>query len=132
MVLDDQVHRELARRRCADDLLAAAAADPALYRVPTEAPPAPPIPPRTEPEAAPAAFSIDNRECLEAVAVYLDGGWVASVDAGAQTTVRDVTGRHTLCLLPQPSTAACGDRGTVRELYLHDGWAVRMRCPRTR
>jgi hypothetical protein len=29
-----------------------------------------------------------------------------------------------------PGAAQCGDRGTVREVYLHDGWSVTMHCPK--
>jgi hypothetical protein len=36
-------------------------------------------------------------------------------------------GERTLCLLG-PGAAQCGDRGTVREVFLHDGWSVTMHC----
>jgi hypothetical protein len=38
-------------------------------------------------------------------------------------------GERTLCLIV-PGAAQCGDRGTVRQVYLHDGWAATMHCPR--
>jgi hypothetical protein len=38
-------------------------------------------------------------------------------------------GERSLCLLP-PGSAQCGDRGTVRQVYLHDGWSVTMHCPK--
>jgi len=34
---------------------------------------------------------------------------------------------RTLCLLV-PGAAQCGDRGTVRQVYLHDGWSATMHC----
>lgn len=130
--IDRQVGRELARRHCTPDLLAAAAADPSLYRVPDERVATPALPPRLELPAATAAFVVDNTECVEPIAVYLDGEWLAEVGAGERGALAGPVGRRTLCLLPQPSSAACGDRGTVREVDLADGWAVRMRCPRAR
>ena len=38
-------------------------------------------------------------------------------------------GERTLCLLV-PGAPQCGDRGTVRQVYLHDGWSVKMHCPK--
>jgi|JI10StandDraft_1071094.scaffolds.fasta_scaffold08179_2 tetratricopeptide (TPR) repeat protein len=130
--IDRQVGRELTRRNCGADLLAAAAADPAAYRIPDERTWTPSVPPRTELPPTPATFVVDNRECAEPIAVYVDGDYLAEVAAGEQAAVAGAAGRRTVCLIPQPATAACGDRGTVREVDLADGWAVRMRCPRDR
>jgi hypothetical protein len=129
VALDTQVARELTRRHCTDDLLAAAAADPALYRIP-DAPRAVARAVRTEPTPIAATFMVDNRECAEPVAVYIDGDWVGEVLAREQTAIAAPAGRRTLCLVPQPGRVACGDRGTVRDVYLYDGWSLRMRCPR--
>lgn len=130
VALDTQVARELARRHCTDDLLAAAAADPALYRVPDQPVARPPALVRTEPTAIEATFVVDNRECAQPVAVYVDGDWIGQVEARTQTSLAAPAGQRTLCLVPEPARATCGDRGTVREVYVADGWSVRMRCPR--
>ena len=86
-----------------------------------------PRPPPTEPAAA--TFYIDNRECRDPVAVHVDGRWLGEVPAGQRTALQARVGRRTLCLLPQPSSTTCGDRGTGREVYLHEGWSVLMHCP---
>ena len=127
-----QVGRELTRRHCTEDLLAAAAAEPELYRVDALGPRTPTVARRTEPPPVIASFVVDNRECDEPLAVYLDGAFVEEVPARTDAVVTGAAGRRTLCLLPQPGSAACGDRGTVREIYVYDGWSLRMRCPRDR
>lgn len=130
--LNQQLGRELTRRGCRPELLAAAAAQPNLYR--TVADDAVrttgtfvPRPPPTEPAAA--TFYIDNRACREPLSVYVDGTWLGEVPAGQRSALQARVGRRTLCLLPQPSSTTCGDRGTVREVYLHDGWAALLQCP---
>jgi Flp pilus assembly protein TadD len=127
--LTEQLGRELARRRCREDLLAAAAAYPEAYRglvvakAPRRAaPPTVPVPPI-------ATFAVDNRSCEVEVSVHVDGAWVGSVQAGDRDSLQAAVGRHTLCLLPEPATARCGDRGTVRDVFVHDGLAITMRCP---
>ncbi len=131
--LKNQLGRELARRGCREDLLAAAAAQPSLYRTAADdalaqpgtfVPRPPPAPP------AAATFYIDNRACRDPLGVYIDGTHLDDVPAGARVAMQARVGRRTLCLLPQPATITCGDRGTVREVYLHDGWSVLMHCPR--
>jgi len=128
--IDGQLGRELTRRHCTRELLAAAAAMPALYRAPETAPrpPAPIV--RTEPTPEPATFVVDNSECPDPLSVYVDGVWMGEAPARDKITVQADKGRRTLCLLPEPGSAICGDRGTVREAYLHDGWSLRMRCPK--
>ncbi len=128
-----QLERELVRRGCRKDLLAAAAAQPALYRTAADdqvrarggfvsRPP--------PPEPAAVSFYVDNRGCRDPLAVYIDGAWLDDVPAGQRAALQARVGRRTVCLIPQPGTLRCGDRGTVREVYLHDGWSVLMHCPR--
>lgn len=126
--LELQLGRELTRRHCTPELLAAAAAQPELYRVPEDVRPPPPLV-RTEPAPPAATFTVDNVECSDPVGIYVDGTWIGEVPARGKATLQAAKGRRTLCLLPEPGSASCGDRGTVRETYLHDGWSVRMRCP---
>ncbi len=130
--VETQLGRELTRRHCTAELLAAAAAEPSLYRVPTEARRAPAALVRPEPVVAAATFVVDNDQCPDPTGIYVDGVWVGEAPPRGKVTIAAKKGRRTLCLLPEPGTALCGDRGTVREVYLHDGWSVRMRCPRGR
>jgi tetratricopeptide (TPR) repeat protein len=118
---------ELRAVGCSDRLLAAAVADPSRYRVveddrpeaiPTTQPPRP---------RARARFYVDNSHCLDPVEVWIDGTQVGQVAAGRRSALLADGGERTLCLLV-PGAAQCGDRGTVREVYLHDGWAVTMHC----
>ncbi len=118
---------ELAAVGCTDRLLAAAAADPTRYRVaeddqpeaiPTTQPPRP---------RARATFYVDNSRCRDPVEVWVDGAQLGQVAAGRRSALVADGGERTLCLLV-PGAAQCGDRGTVREVYLHDGWSVTMYC----
>ena len=76
-----------------------------------------------------ATFTLDNRACEVEVSVHLDGGWIGSVAAGERASLQAPVGRHIVCLLPEPATARCGERGTAREIFVHDGLAMTMRCP---
>ncbi len=123
------VVRELTAARCSPALLDAAIADPRRYatvappaRAPTRPSKKAPAPPRR------VAMVVDNRGCPDPVRVYVDGEPLGEVAAGARSALSTAAGRRTLCLLTGPST--CGDRGTLRQAYLHEGWAVVMRCPR--
>ena len=128
------VQRELTYDNCSDVLLDAAAADPQRYRV--EPPPSdsgeipaialgnsrPPRPPRR------VTFFVDNRECKSSIEALVDGEVAGTVVGGERGALMAPEGRRTLCLLVD-ARGTCGDRGTVRQAYLHDGWEVRMRCP---
>jgi len=126
-----QLLRELRARRCSDPLLAAALAQPQLYALPEEVrrepAPAPAAPAKREP--ARATFYVDNRECTDPVTVWVDGEQVGEVPPGERSALSSLIGRRTVCLLVGAGAGACGDRGTVRQAYLHDGWQVRLRCP---
>jgi hypothetical protein len=120
---------ELAAVGCTERLLAAAIADPARYQVPEEDRPEP-IPATRPPQrAAHATFYVDNRQCPDPVDVWIDGAQLGQVAGGRRSALVTDGGERTLCLLA-PGAAQCGDRGTVRQVYLHDGWSVTMHCPR--
>ncbi len=76
---------------------------------------------------AQATFYVDNRSCLDPVAVWVDGEQVGDAPGGQRAAMSAPVGRRTLCILP-PGSGACGDQGTVREIYLADGWAVTLHC----
>ncbi|HZJ65661.1 MAG TPA: hypothetical protein VFD36_19260, partial [Kofleriaceae bacterium] len=120
---------ELRAVGCNDRLLAAAVADPARYRfgdddrpesIPTTQPPRP---------RARATFYVDNSECIDPVEVWIDGAQLGQVAPGRRSALVADGGERTLCLLV-PGAPQCGDRGTVRQVYLHDGWSVKMHCPK--
>ena len=114
---------------CTDRLLAAAVADPARYQL-VEDDQAEPIPTTQPPRrAAHATFYVDNRQCPDPVEVWIDGAQLGQVAAGRRSGLVADSGERTLCLL-SPGAAQCGDRGTVRQVYLHDGWSVTLHCPK--
>ncbi|HEX7838105.1 MAG TPA: hypothetical protein VF469_11610, partial [Kofleriaceae bacterium] len=120
---------ELAQAGCTDRLLAAAAADPTRYRVPEDDHPEP-IPTTQPPRPhARATFYVDNTRCVDPVEVWVDGAQIGQVSAGRRSALVADGGERTLCLLV-PGAAQCGDRETVRQVYLHDGWSVTMQCPK--
>jgi len=114
---------------CTERLLAAAVADPARYQL-VEEDQAEPIPTTQPPRrAARATFYVDNRQCVDPVEVWIDGAQLGQVAAGRRSGLVADSGARALCLL-SPGAAQCGDRGTVRQVYLHDGWSVTMHCPK--
>jgi len=130
-----QLGGELRHRRCrTGDLLArgqelaqeAASAPPAAADAgPGEQPaePAEPIVPATT-----VTFYVDNRACPAAQAVYLDGTLLGEVPGEQRTAFQALAGHHALCLVPAGSAARCGDPGTVRTAFLHDGWSIALHC----
>ncbi len=114
---------------CNDKLLAAAVKDPGRYRVIVdEKPDATPVQlaPRPRPRAT---FYVDNSRCLDPVDVWIDGSHLDQVAPGRRSALVADGGERTLCLLG-PGAAQCGDRGTVRQVYLHDAWSVTLHCPK--
>jgi Flp pilus assembly protein TadD len=120
---------ELRAIGCTDQLLAAAVADPSRYHIIEESKPEV-IPPQAAPRAKPrSTFFVDNTGCPDPVDVYIDGRHVGQVAPGRRSALIADGGDRSLCLVG-PGAAQCGDRGTVREVYLHDGWSVTMHCPK--
>ena len=120
---------ELRAVGCSDRLLAAAVASPERYRVVVEDRPEE-IPQLAPQRARPrATFYIDNTRCPDPVDVSIDGAQIGQVAPGRRSALVADGGERTLCLLG-PGSAQCGDRGTVRQVYLHDGWSVTLYCPK--
>ncbi|MGE5181782.1 MAG: tetratricopeptide repeat protein, partial [Acidobacteriota bacterium] len=118
---------ELHAAGCTDALLAAAVAHPQDYHVIEEDKPEP-LPTQAPPRAKPrSTFFVDNNQCGDPVEVWVDGELVGQVAPGRRSALVADGGEHTLCLIG-PGAAQCGDRGTVRQVYLHDGWSVTMHC----
>jgi hypothetical protein len=94
-----------------------------------------PRPPGEEPEqpAVPATtitFYVDNRACPSSQEVYLDGQLLGEVAADSRAAFQALAGRHALCLITGTSSARCGDPGTIRAAFLHDGWSIGLHCGR--
>ena len=120
---------ELREIGCSDKLLAAALANPARYHVIEEDKPDV-IPAQTAPRAKPrTTFFVDNGGCPDPVTVWIDGKQLGEVAPGRRSALVADGGERSLCLV-NPGGAQCGDRGTVRQIYLHDGWSVTMHCPK--
>ncbi|HEY5952280.1 MAG TPA: tetratricopeptide repeat protein [Kofleriaceae bacterium] len=114
---------------CTDKLLRAALKDPLRYRVVTDDKPEPVAtrqPPRPKPRTT---FFVDNSRCPDPVDVWIDGAHVGQVAPGRRSALVADGGERTLCLLIAGG-AQCGDRGTVRQVYLHDGWSTTLYCPK--
>jgi hypothetical protein len=72
-------------------------------------------------------FYVDNTRCRRASSVFLDGDRLGEVPGGTRAGFQSRTGPHDLCLVD--STARrCGDPGTMRRSYLHEGWTITLRC----
>ncbi len=73
-------------------------------------------------------FYIDNSRCKTATHVTLDGRPLADVPGATRATFSTALGPHDLCLIPIGSPQRCGDVGTLRKSYLHEGWTIALRC----
>ncbi len=120
--------RELKARRCKDDILAAVAARAPEARAPVVA---------ADPEGAAAAATrpaakatlyVDNRECSGPLELWIDGVKVGDAPGRARSAFEGRVGQRPLCLIEPSDAAFCGDRGTVRQAYLHDGWSATIHC----
>jgi len=127
--LQNQLGRELRSRRCKDELLVAAAARPELYGPPPSSAPPPSGPAVLAPRRPlTATLYIDNDECAEPIELWIDGELVGEAPAGRRSAFEAAVGQRTICLLVSGEAGQCGDRGTVRQAYLHDGWSTRVHC----
>ncbi|MBX3157429.1 MAG: tetratricopeptide repeat protein [Deltaproteobacteria bacterium] len=118
---------ELRLVNCNDKLLQAAVDDPEHYKVIEEDRPDA-VPAQQPPRARPrATFYLDNTLCPDPVDVWIDGVPLGQVAPGRRSALIADGGERTLCLIV-PGAAQCGDKGTVRQVYLHDGWGATMHC----
>ena len=72
-------------------------------------------------------FYVDNTKCKRPSAVTLDGKSLGTVAAGTRAGFQSQAGPHDLCLLDD-GKRTCGEAGTVRRSYLHEGWTITLRC----
>lgn len=78
--------------------------------------------------ASMATFFIDNSSCANALRVFVDANLLGEVGSSAKAAFQSPVGRHDLCLIPSTSQQQCGDPGTLRRTYIHDGWSITLRC----
>ncbi len=95
-------------------------------------PPSPPITlPKRNNDPAPTRsgilFYVDNTKCKRKNTVVLDGKTVGEVAGGTRSGFQSQAGPHDLCLVDDPKRS-CGQPGTVRRTYLHEGWTITLRC----
>jgi hypothetical protein len=91
--------------------------------------------PRQTPEepratmAAPAIWiDVDNTLCPQATRVSVDGQSLGEVGPRKKTSVRTHAGPREICALPVSDARICGDPGTIRKAYLHEGWSLTVHC----
>jgi hypothetical protein len=79
--------------------------------------------------AAPAIWiEVDNPLCNEPTRLSVDGQALGDIGARNRTSVRARSGPHEVCALPASDRRACGDAGTLRKAYLHEGWRLTIHC----
>ncbi len=131
-----QLGREARARGCRPEALRLTPleGEPPDVELPVNPPPAPPpTPARPAPAPAPAppsnaTFFVDNRGCTAVLSVYIDGVSVGDVGGKERGAFRALPGRHSMCLIPATSTTTCGDAGTLRNVFISDGWSITMHC----
>jgi hypothetical protein len=72
-------------------------------------------------------FYVDNTRCARGTQVILDGKRLGDVPAATRVGFQTAAGPHDLCLLDD-AKRQCGQPGTVRRSYLHEGWTISLRC----
>lgn len=131
----DEVGAEVSARGCSKaKLLTVGRAHPAAaptevaapYRAPTRR--RRPSDKINETSVIPATFFVDNKLCAKPMQVFVDGQLVGEVGGSTRTAFQTTTGRHTLCLIETGSVKQCGEPGTVRSGYFHEGWSVALHC----
>jgi hypothetical protein len=106
---------------------------------PAAAPFGPPAPPtRAKAEATPTAgvtmaapaiwIDVDNTLCPQPTRVTVDGQSLGEVAPRKRTSVRTHAGPREVCALPESDPRNCGDTGTIRKAYLHEGWSLTIHC----
>jgi hypothetical protein len=132
-----QLGSELKHRGCRSAELVARAGELVASGAPEEAAPVEiAVPPRVrrgeEPKpvvpATTVTFYVDNRACPGAQRVFLDGALLGEVPAKSKSAFQALAGHHALCLIGSESAARCGDPGTLRNAFLHDGWSIGLHC----
>jgi hypothetical protein len=96
---------------------------PAVVPRPRPNPRDPPPPPASAPVIT---FYVDNSRCKTTTRLVVDGEPLGQIGGGARLAFRAPMGRHALCLLGAAGT--CGDPGTRRSAYIHEGWTIELRC----
>jgi hypothetical protein len=80
-------------------------------------------------QAAPSIWiDVDNTLCAQPTRVSVDGQPLGEVGARKKTSVRTHAGPREICALPASDARACGDPGTIRKAYLHEGWSLTVHC----
>lgn len=88
---------------------------------PTPAP-APPIP-----EGLGVRFSVDNRQCVQPVQVWLDSRLLGTISGEKSLEFSASEGRHLLCL-GREGVNPCKSPSDYIRVILYEGFAVRPRC----
>jgi hypothetical protein len=86
------------------------------------------VPPELPIMAKPVTFFVDNTSCPTSLGVYVDGMSMGEVTPRAKAAFQTLAGRRALCLIPSTSNAQCGEVGTLRSAYIHDGWSISTHC----
>lgn len=102
--------------------------------VPLQTPPTPRRVAKADPlDVAPQSrgegilIHVDNTRCQSGTRVVLDGSPLGEVPAATRGAFETTPGPHELCLLTERAKK-CGEAGTIRRSYLHDGWTIELRC----
>ena len=134
VALVDQLDKELRYRGCRQSTLLTLGQGKAQTPIAYSAPVPPPRrswrkeKPKPVVAATTATFSIDNRSCDQGLDVYADGVLLGEVGPKKRAAFQALAGNHAICLIRKDSNLKCGQSGTVRTAYVHDGWAMTLHC----
>jgi hypothetical protein len=73
-------------------------------------------------------IDIDNTLCAAPTRLAIDGQPLGDAGGHRKISVRTRAGPHEICALPTSDARACGDPGTIRKAYLHEGWTLTIHC----
>jgi hypothetical protein len=132
-----QLGSELKHRGCCSAALVKRAGELVASATPPDEPAGrdpvrPPLKPGQVPEpvvpATTVTFYVDNTKCPSKQQVFLDGSLLGEVPPKSKSAFQALAGHHALCLISGDSSARCGDPGTLRTAFLHDGWSIGLHC----
>lgn len=78
--------------------------------------------------ASTATFFVNNEACSDPLRVYVDNTLLGEVAPDSRVAFQALAGRHTICILAAQDNKDCGDSGTVRTAFVHDGFAMSRTC----
>ncbi len=74
-------------------------------------------------------ITIDNARCARSTKLFIDGLPLGEIPPKRRVSVRARAGTKELCLISEQDGSVCGEKGTLRKVYLYEGLTLTVHCP---